>query len=90
MVNKKVPSNILNTGAFDRLSLLKLGLLLLLKGRLSRRRVYPPLRPPSLAENDEEHDWDEEEADQGLEHGDQTLDLVVVVILLILVVWKKE
>jgi hypothetical protein len=69
-----------------------LKLRLLLKRRLlSGRRVNPPVSSTSpFAEDHKEHDRDEEEADQGLEHRYQTLDLVVVVILFLLVVLGKK
>jgi hypothetical protein len=39
--------------------------------------------PAAVAEDDQDEDGDEEEADHGLEHGEQTLDGLVVVILLL-------
>ena len=59
-------------------------LLLLERGRLSQVGVRPPFRQrPPVGEDDEEQGWDEEEADEGLEHRDEALDVVVVAVVIL-------
>jgi hypothetical protein len=62
-------------------------LLLLLKGRrLDHAGVGPALgRDPSIGEENEDDDGDHEEPDEGFEHGDETFDVFVVLVFLLVV-----
>ena len=54
-------------------------LLLLLKLRWNGVGIYPPVGTATFSEEHEDDDGDEEEADNGFEHGEETLDVFVAV-----------
>ena len=56
--------------------------------------IDPSIRTATFSEEHEDHDGDEEEADNGFEHGEETLDVFVAVfavtlLLVILVAWSN-
>lgn len=82
--NLNLPSYILKSSCVtpNRLLLLKLRelLLLLLKLRRNGVGIDPPIRTSTVSEEHEDHDGDEEEADDGFEHGEEAFDVFVVVV----------